>query len=110
MIRAWRLSKARYAADLTGQGAAREGQRWNPPGQRAVYLGFTCAYDVPDRPGLILEPDDTALPEGCNAVPHGQASAVFGGEWLRAGDQALIFISVRFLEQVFRIGAGVRGR
>ena len=108
MIRAWRLSKARYAADLTGQGAAREGQRWNPPGQRAVYLGLTpeitvlevlvhlngvlnaplvlCAYDVPDGPGLILEPDDTALPEGWNAVPHGQASAVFGGEWLRAVD------------------------
>jgi RES domain-containing protein len=40
---------------------------------------------VPDGPELILEPDDTALPQGWNAVPHGQASAVFGGEWLRAG-------------------------
>ena len=109
MISAWRLSKARYAVDLTGQGAARDGQRWNQPGQRAVYLGMTpeitvlevlvhlngvlsaplvlCGYDVPDTPGLIKEVDPNALPEGWNAVPHGQASAAFGGDWLRAGQQ-----------------------
>ena len=100
MIRAWRLSKARYAEDLTGQGAALDGQRWNQPGQRAVYLGMTpeitvlevlvhlngvlsaplvlCGYDVPDTPGLIKEADP---------IPHGQASAAFGGDWLRTGQQ-----------------------
>jgi RES domain-containing protein len=109
VIRAWRLSKARYAGDLTGQGAARDGQRWNQRGQRAVYLGLTpeitvlevlvhlngvlsvplvlSSYDVPDRPGLITEADPAALPEGWNAIPHGQASASFGGNWLRAGQQ-----------------------
>lgn len=109
VIRAWRLSKARYAGDLTGQGAARDGQRWNQPGQRAVYLGVTpeitvlevlvhlngvlsaplilCGYDVPDTAGLIAEADPTALPEGWNAIPHRQASAAFGGDWLRAGEQ-----------------------
>ena len=109
VIRAWRLSKARYAGDLTGQGAARDGQRWNQPGQRAVYLGMTpeitvlevlvhlngvlsaplvlCGYDVPDTPGLIGEADPTVLSEGWNAIPHGQASAAFGGTWLRAGQQ-----------------------
>jgi RES domain-containing protein len=109
VIRAWRLSKARYAGDLTGQGAARDGQRWNQAGQRAVYLGLTpeitvlevlvhlngvlsaplvlCGYDVPDAVGLIAEPDPTALPAGWNAIPHGQASAAFGGDWLRAGQQ-----------------------
>jgi RES domain-containing protein len=108
-MRAWRLSKSRYAGDLTGQGAARDGQRWNQPGQRAVYLGLTpeitvlevlvhlngvlsaplvlCRYEVPDMPGLINEPDPTALPEGWNAIPHRQASAVFGGNWLRTGLQ-----------------------
>ena len=105
MIRAWRLSKARYAGDLTGQGAARDGQRWNQPGQRAVYLGMTaeisvlevlvhlngvlsaplvlCGYDVPDTPGLINEADPKALPDGWNGIPHGQVSAAFGGVWLR---------------------------
>lgn len=109
VIRAWRLSKARYAGDLSGQGAARDGQRWNQPGQRAVYLGLTpeitvlevlvhlngvlsvplvlSRYDVPDGPGLISEADPAALPEGWNAVPHGQASATLGGSWLRAGQQ-----------------------
>ena len=109
VVRAWRLSKARYAGDLTGQGAARDGQRWNQAGQRAVYLGMTpeitvlevlvhlngvlsaplvlCGYDVSDTPGLIAEADLKALPEGWNAIPHGQASATFGGDWLRTGEQ-----------------------
>ena len=38
-------------------------------------------------PGLINEPDPTALPEGWNAITHGQASAGFGGNWLRTGLQ-----------------------
>ena len=109
VIRAWRISKARYAGDLTGQGAARDGQRWNQSGQRAVYLGLTpeitvlevlvhlngvlivplvlSAYEVPAGPGLITEAEPEALPAGWNAIPHGQASAVFGGDWLRDGGQ-----------------------
>ena len=109
VIRAWRLSKARYAGDLTGQGAARDGQRWNQSGQRAVYLGLTpeitvlevlvhlngvliaplvlSAYEVPAGSGLISEAEPETLPAGWNAIPHGQASAVFGGEWLRDGGQ-----------------------
>ena len=101
MIRVWRLSKARYAGDLTGQAAARDGQRWNQPGQRAVYLGMTaeifvlevlvhlngvlsaplvlCGYDVPYTPGLIKEADPTALPDGWNAIPHGQVRPALGG-------------------------------
>lgn len=35
-----------------------------------------CGYDVPATAGLIGEAD-----------PHGQASAAFGGDWLRAGEQ-----------------------
>lgn len=109
VVRAWRLTKARYAGDLTGQGAARDGQRWNQPGQRAVYLGMTpeisvlevlvhlngvlsaplvlSGYDVPAGPGLIAKPDPNTLPEGWNAIPHGQASAAFGGDWLRTGQK-----------------------
>lgn len=109
VIRAWRLSKARYAGDLIGQGAARDGQRWNQSGQRAVYLGLTpeitvlevlvhlngvlsaplvlSAYEVPAGLGLISEAEPEALPAGWNAIPHGQASAVFGGDWLRDGGQ-----------------------
>jgi hypothetical protein len=44
-------------------------------------------YDVPDGPDLISEADPAALPEGWDAIPHGQASAAFGGSWLGAGQQ-----------------------
>lgn len=120
-MRAWRLSKSRYAGDLTGQGAARDGQRWNQPGQCAIYLGLTpeitvlevlvhlngvlsaplvlCRYEVPDMPGLINDPDPTALPESWNAIPHGQASDGFGGNWLRTWLQlGLVLPSVVVLQ------------
>ena len=108
-MRAWRLSKARYAGDLSGQGAARDGQRWNQEGQRAVYLGLTpeitvlevlvhlngvvsaslvlCGYDIPAGPALIQDLNPKALPDGWNAIPHGQSSARWGGNWLRSGQQ-----------------------
>ena len=45
------------------------------------------AYEVPAGPGQITEAEPEALPAGWNAIPHGQASAVFGGDWLRDGGQ-----------------------
>ena len=36
---------------------------------------------------MIAEADPIALPAGLNAIPHGQASAAFGGDWLREGEQ-----------------------
>ena len=83
-MQAWRLSKARYAGDLSGVGAAREGQRWNQPGQRVVYLGLTpeitvlemlvhfngapsaplalCCYELPDEAELMQQPGLADLP------------------------------------------------
>jgi len=108
-MQAWRLSKARYAGDLSGLGAARDGQCWNPPGQRAVPMGLTpeitvlellvhlngvisaplvlCTYAVPDDPGLIARPELSAMPADWDAIPHTQASASFGGQWLSAMQQ-----------------------
>lgn len=69
--------------DLSGQGAARDGQRWNQPGQLEVLVHLNgvlsvplvlSGYDVPDGPGLISEADPAD-------------SAAFGGSWLRAGQQ-----------------------
>jgi RES domain-containing protein len=106
LIQAWRLSKARYAGDLSGVGAAREGQRWNQPSQRAVYLGLTpeitvlemlvhlngvpsaplalCCYELPDEAELMQQSALADLPVGWDAIPHGTASAAFGGGWLRS--------------------------
>jgi hypothetical protein len=38
-----------------------------------------CGYDVPYTPGLIKEADPTALPDGWNAIPHGQVRPALGG-------------------------------
>lgn len=46
-----------------------------------------CGYDVPAEPALIQDLDPKALPDGWNAIPHGQASARWGGNWLRSGRQ-----------------------
>jgi RES domain-containing protein len=104
LIQAWRLSKARYAGDLSGIGAAQAGQRWNQRGQRAVYLGRTpeitvletlvhlngvlsaplvlCCYELPDEMDLLVRVQSADLPSGWDAIPHGHASAAFGGAWL----------------------------
>jgi hypothetical protein len=36
-------------------------------------------YNVPAAPGMITEAEPEELPEGWNAIPHGQASAALGG-------------------------------
>ena len=73
-MQAWRLSKARYAGDLSGLGAARDGQRWNQPGQPAVYLGLTPEITVLELlvhlNGVISAP----LVLCTYAVPHESAA------------------------------------
>jgi hypothetical protein len=50
-----------------------------------------CCYDVPDTPGLIGEAD-------------GQASAAFGGDWLRTGQQlGLVLPSVVVHQEPFQL-------
>jgi RES domain-containing protein len=44
-------------------------------------------YDVPAGQGLIAKPESNTLPQGWNAIPHGQASAASGGDWLRSGQE-----------------------
>lgn len=36
---------------------------------------------------MIQDLDPKALPDGWNAIPHGQASACWGGNWLQSGQQ-----------------------
>ena len=58
--RAWRLSEARYAGDLS-------------------------------EPALIQDLDPKSLPDGWNAIPHGQASARWGGNWCDLGSSSAWF-------------------
>ncbi|MEH6389140.1 MAG: RES family NAD+ phosphorylase [Pseudomonas profundi] len=109
LMRAWRISKAKRAKDLSGQGAAFEGGRWNEVEIRALYLGLSpgiccletfvhqnlrpiipmkiTVLELPDDPALYLEPALGDLPNGWNALPADRPSMDFGTDWLNRGEQ-----------------------
>lgn len=106
-MRGWRIAKARRATDLSGQGAAIAGGRWNDQDLPAVYMGLTpgiccletfvhangepgmamkiTCFELPDDPALYLEPGGHELPAGWNALPADRPSMAFGSAWLREG-------------------------
>lgn len=104
-MRAWRISKAKRARDLTGTGAAIEGGRWNDVDTPALYLGLTpsiccletfvhqaqrpqfpmtiTVFDLPDDPALYLEPTVASLPKGWDLLPADKPSMSYGTKWLK---------------------------
>lgn len=106
-MRAWRISKAKRAADLSGLGAAIEGGRWNEAEAAAVYLGLSPAIccletfvhqtqrpvipmkitelQLPEDAELYLEPSEKELPVGWAALPADKPSMSFGTDWLNRG-------------------------
>lgn len=108
-MRAWRIAKAKRASDLSGQGSAIEGGRWNEAEVPAVYMGLSPAiccletfvhqtsrplipmkitvFELPDDPGLYYEPSAEQLPADWNAMPADRPSMSFGTNWLRGRQQ-----------------------
>jgi RES domain-containing protein len=108
-MQAWRICKVREAHDLSGNGAARFGGRWNHADQPAVYLALSaagCALDtltqstglpqrgfqlvhvqLPDDPALYWQPAPSHLPPGWDLIPADRASMDFGGAWLGRREQ-----------------------
>lgn len=108
-MRAWRIAKAKRARDLSGQGAALEGGRWNEVEVPAVYMGLSpgiccletfvhlparplipmkiTVFELPDDPDLYFEPPAAELPTSWNTMPADRQSMAFGAEWIRNGGQ-----------------------
>lgn len=108
-MRAWRISKASRAADLSGIGAALDGGRWNDADVPAVYLGLSPAIccletfvhqtrrplipmkitvlELPGDPALYFEPAHADLPELWAALPWDRYSMAYGTAWLTRNDQ-----------------------
>ena len=100
------MSRPARATDLSGQGAAICGGRWNHVNVPALYTGKTpsvCALetlvhttsslpdpvplvlitlDLPDDPELYMEYQSSGLPDGWNALPADEASKSLGTEFL----------------------------
>ncbi len=67
MIRAWRLVKSRFAPTaFDGEGARRQGGRWNSEGTPVVYTASTLSLAALE---LIVHADVEDLPSGYVAIP-----------------------------------------
>ncbi|MBN6774255.1 RES family NAD+ phosphorylase [Pseudomonas granadensis] len=113
-MRAWRISKAKRAKDLSGKGAAIEGGRWNDQDVPAVYRGLTPAIccletfvhavgeptmpmkitcsELPDDLSLYLDPDPRKLPDGWASQPADRPSMDFDPAWLKANSHLGLII------------------
>lgn len=105
-MKAWRITKAKRAGDLSGIGAALDGGRWNEVDVPAVYMGLSPAiccletfvhatgvpqfplkitgFVLPDDDALYFEPEPATLPLGWASVPSDRPSMSFGTHWLKS--------------------------
>jgi RES domain-containing protein len=115
----WRIASdtlAWTADDLTGQGAAAVGARWNHPGELMSYAAtsislaawetrahfakgsalpwnrFLVRIDVPDAVWVARTVLSRPPAVGWNAIPEGRVSRQLGSAWLRLGATALMTV------------------
>jgi len=100
----FRLSKLKFASDLSGKGAEKSGGRWNSKGTALVYTSESralCTTEIAVHTPLgnlpadyrlisIEIPDDiplkelaiSELPEGWNSIPHSQSTRAIGDKFV----------------------------
>lgn len=108
----FRLSRAKYADQLSGFGAALKGARWNSRGTEIIYTAlnrslamaevvvhFSLSMLPRDFQMLIIHiPDDLAilhlpsndLPANWNSFPYSSLTQKFGDEWISQNKFALL--------------------
>lgn len=111
-MKVYRLSRKKYAGELSGKGAALSGNRWNSKGVEMIYTSESRALamaevivhlslavlpkdfvlleiEIPDAIAIKkLNPKD--LPETWSAFPHHQATQQLGDEFIREGQYAVL--------------------
>ena len=112
MMRAWRITKTRYAAEaLVSEGARRFGGRWTSPGFRVIYASESlslatlevlvhlqatepiAAYsvftvEIPDS--LVGELEEANLPRNWRDYPTPPSNRALGDEWLTSCRSAVL--------------------
>jgi len=108
----YRLSRARFAKDLSGRGAELAGGRWNSKGTPMLYTSDSialCTVEVAVHMPLGIVPSDyqlvqiripdeieikelpeTLLPEDWKSFPHSNATQVIGDEFIVAHDTLVL--------------------
>ncbi len=122
MITAWRIVKARYAANaFAGEGARQYGGRWNSIGTPMVYTSdylatavlelivnmadhsalfskYRCiAVDIPTR--LITALDPNKLPADWQDNPPPTSTRMLGDHWIQGQDSAVYKVPSAILPQ-----------
>ena len=106
-MRVWRLSKPRHVqAAFDGQGAKRDGGRWNHVGVPVVYASESAALatlellvrlqdvrllknyallhaEIPDD--SVIDVDTSGFPATWRRYPHADATKDAGDAWIRSG-------------------------
>jgi RES domain-containing protein len=81
-VRVWRITRSVHAAHpLSGEGAARAGNRWNSKGVR---IGYTST----SRPLAVLE----MLPGNWNALLWSESGRAAGDRWARESQSAALLV------------------
>lgn len=113
-MRLWRITTKKYALDKSCYGARTEGGRWNPIGFAVMYAGSTieiCALEkfvhlggamhpplvlvsieLPDEPGLIIQPERADLPKNWADLPAPESSQIFGRDTLLGSDALALLV------------------
>jgi RES domain-containing protein len=119
-ITAWRIVKARHAADaFDGKGARVEGGRWNSPGMPTVYTSQSAALAALEMlvhlgrasvlHGYVVIPctfedamvsrlDRKRLPRNWRSYPAPGALQLIGDEWLTRGASAVLEVPSAVIE------------
>jgi RES domain-containing protein len=108
----WRVTRGRYAANaLSGEGAARAGNRWNSKGVRVAYSSASRALAVLEMLLHVTRetvPEDTVLvpmevpdqlitelqqlPKGWDEFPYRETAKAVGDKWVREKSSAALLV------------------
>jgi RES domain-containing protein len=121
MVTSWRIVATRLASGaFSGEGARRDGGRWNSPGVRMVYTAGTISLalleilvhlnssaplasysrcSVRFDESLIIALDLKQLPKNWRRSPAPAAVQTLGDEWIAAGRSAVLKVQSAIIEE-----------
>ena len=127
----YRITKSKYAEDLTGEGAKLYGGRWNEVGTPSIYTATSISlslceffvnlpsyllpsdlilvtFEIEEKHIVIIDEKD--LPEKWNSYPIFTASQKYGSSWLEKEEVMAFSIPSVIVPQERNVVLNPRGR
>lgn len=120
----YRLSKERYAKDLSGRGAERFGGRWNSKGIPMLYLSTSialCTVEIAVHtplgilphdfqlthiklpPKAVVDLDVKLLPKDWKSFPHSDSTQQIGDKFIRNSKSLAIKVPSAVVQNEFNV-------